>query len=116
MYVRWKTRKTTLYCYLCQSKRHKGKPVSSTLGYLGSCQLNPTPAQQQVFWEQVAMKLNRYELSKTDRFKIESAISSKLSEYNPCMSDGKPEKIPSTATSAKAKEGTVNQSVQRWGT
>ena len=79
MYVRWKTRKTTLYCYLCQSKRRQGKPVSSTLGYLGSCQLNPTSAQQQVFWEQLTIKLNRYGLSKPDRAKIESAIASKIS-------------------------------------
>ena len=62
------------------------------------------------------MKLNRYELSKTDRSKIESAIAAKISEYDPCMSDGKPEKIPSTLTSAKAKERMVSQSVQRWGT
>lgn len=40
VFIRWQKRQghsgESWYCYLCESRRQEGKPISRTLGYLGS--------------------------------------------------------------------------------
>jgi len=83
MFVRWRQRQkksgqTTLYCYLCESKRTEGKVVSKNLGYLGSCPEDFTREQQQAFWEQVEGNLDKHEIAGDKRTKLEGAITRRV--------------------------------------
>ncbi len=79
MYIYWKKRSgvsgESLYAYLYQNKRVKGKahPVTTNLGYLGSIRTDVSKAQRTVFWENVITVLEAHNLSVEQREKIEAS-------------------------------------------
>lgn len=84
MFIRWIERKnlkgTFQFCYLCQTQRVEGKskPENRTLAAIGSIAPKPSKPEREVFWMQVKTSLDRVELSKAERAKIEAAIAEKV--------------------------------------
>ncbi len=82
MYPAWRKREgkkgTVLYCHLCSSQRLQDRVATTTLGYLGSIALEPTRAEREVFWMQVKGNLDKQNLSKEQRAKIEAALANKV--------------------------------------
>ena len=82
MFIRWITRSNRRgeynFCYLSQTKWIEGKPKNQTLAALGSISEKPTKPEREVFWMQVSASLAKFQLSYSERAKIEAAISNKV--------------------------------------
>lgn len=81
MFVRWKKGKNKLYCYLCESKRVAGKPVTKTLGALGHYPDNASELERQQFWLEVNSNLEQFSLPSDEQEKIEAKIAEKVPHY-----------------------------------
>lgn len=81
MFVRWKKGKNKLYCYLCESKRIAGKPVTKTLGALGHYPDNASEIERQQFWQQVTSNLLKFSVPDAEQEKIKAKIAEKV----PCV-------------------------------
>lgn len=78
MYIRWKQRKKTFYCYLCKSERKNGKPVSTTLAYLGSSPITPSTEEGEKFLFNLEEKLQRYNFTDSRLGKLKNSVREKL--------------------------------------
>lgn len=81
MFVRWKKGKGKLYCYLCESKRIAGKPVTKTLGALGHYPDNASEIEKQQFWQQVDSKLLQFSVPDAEQIKIKTKIAERVPRY-----------------------------------
>jgi phage N-6-adenine-methyltransferase len=84
MFIRWiertKSQGTFRHCYLCETQRVSGKPnpENRTLAALGKIALDPSKAEIEVFWVQAKIALDKQNLSKDQRTKIELALTDKV--------------------------------------